>query len=161
MIDILTKKGVIKEYEIKSIGTIHHELNGNNPIGIGAMCFGYSLKTPLFEPNGGGDYVWDNYSTVVGAYNDESHKYYTNSSSNPTRTWVEDHRFVVGTGASQAAKANGFIVALPTDDFSGIIMPALAASNSHTDGAAAKADGVPIGGLYHTNGVVKVVLAGD
>ena len=130
----------------------------NNPIGIGAMCFGYNLKTPLFEPVGGGDYVWDNYSTVVGAFNDEAHKYITASNNS---TWVEDHRFVVGTGVSQASKANGFIVALPTDDFSGIIMPALAASNSHANGADAKADGVPVGGLYHTNGVVKVVLTGD
>ena len=68
---------------------------------------------------------------------------------------------MVGTGTATNAKANGFIVALSTSDFSGIIMPALAASNSHANGAAAKADGVPVGGLYHTNGVVKVVLAGD
>ena len=130
----------------------------NNTLGDAGACIGAYLKTPLFEPNAGGDYVWDNYSVTVGAHNDEAHKYYTNSGNT---TWVEDHRFVVGTGTATNAKANGFIVALSTSDFSGIIMPALAASNSHANGAAAKADGVPVGGLYHTNGVVKVVLAGD
>jgi hypothetical protein len=68
---------------------------------------------------------------------------------------------VVGTGTSTSAKANGFIVALSNSNFSGIIMPALAASNSHANGAAAKTAGVPVGGLYHTNGVVKIVLEGD
>ena len=130
----------------------------NNPIGDGAVCLGASLKTPLFQPVGGGDYVWDNYSVVVGAYNDEAHKYITASDNS---TWVEDHRFVVGTGTASNAKANGFIVALSDADFSGIIMPALAASTSHSSGSVAKAAGVPVGGLYHTNGVVKVVLATD
>jgi len=130
----------------------------NNSIGESAACLGKNLKTPLFEPNAGGDYVWDDYSVVVGGYNDESHKYYTNSSNT---AWVVDHRFVVGTGTATDAKDNGFIVAVSDSDFSGIIMPALAASNSHSSGSVAKSNGVPVGGLYHTNGIVKVVLDSD
>tara|TARA_A200000159_G_scaffold136249_1_gene135765 strand:- start:596 stop:5599 length:5004 start_codon:yes stop_codon:yes gene_type:complete len=143
----------------------------SNSIGESAVCLGKNLKTPLFQPvvniNGTlteqGDHVWDNYSTVVGAYNDEAHKYHTVYPTDGTvpTAWVTDHRFVVGTGTATNAKANGFIVALSDANFSGIIMPALAASTSHSSGSVAKAAGVPVGGLYHTNGVVKVVLTGD
>ena len=143
----------------------------NNTIGESAACIGKNLKTPLFQPvvdvNGTlteqGDHVWDNYSTVVGAYNDEAHKYHTVYPTDGTvpTDWVEDHRFVVGTGTSTGAKANGFIVSVSDADFSGIIMPALAASNSHSSGSVAKSNGVPVGGLYHTDGVVKVVLDSD
>jgi hypothetical protein len=125
----------------------------NNSLGEAGVCLGQGLKTPLFENNG--NYEWNNYSTVVGGYNDPTEKYYTASDNS---TWVEDHRFVVGTGTSAFTTDNGFIVAVPTSDFSGVIMPALAASTSHANDTAAKAAGVPVGGLYHTNGVVKVVL---
>ncbi len=125
----------------------------NNTLGVAGVCLGRGLKTPLFLNNG--NYQWDNYSAVVGAYNEPTEKYYTASDNS---TWVEDHRFVVGTGTSAFAKDNGFVVAVPTSDFSGVIMPALAASTSHANDTVAKAAGVPVGGLYHTNGVVKVVL---
>ena len=140
----------------------------NNSIGESAACIGKNLKTPLFQPvvnvNGTlteqGDFVWDNYSTVVGAYNDESHKYHTvypTDGTVPTE-WVEDHRFVVGTGTGTSAKANGFIVALSDANFSGIIMPALAASNPHTSNENAKSAGVPVGGLYRdANNNIKIV----
>ena len=140
----------------------------NNTIGESAACIGKNLKTPLFQPvvdvNGTlteqGDHVWDNYSTVVGAYNDEAHKYHTVYPTDGTvpTDWVEDHRFVVGTGTSTGAKANGFIVALSDANFSGIIMPALAASNPHTSNQNAKDAGVPVGGLYRdANNNIKIV----
>jgi hypothetical protein len=125
----------------------------NNTLGHSSACIGRGLKTPLFQPNAGGDYVWDDYSVVVGAFNDEAHKYTTNTLGS---SWVEDHRFVVGTGTASNAKDNGFIVAVPDSGFSGIIMPNLASSPSYTDDVAAVTGGVPVGGLYHTNGVVKV-----
>ena len=127
---------------------------GNNTLGDSAACIGKGLKTPLFEPNAGGDYVWDDYSVTVGGYNDEAHKYYTNTNST---AWVEDHRFVVGTGTASNAKDNGFIVAVPDSGFCGIIMPNLASSPSYSNDLNAKAGGVPVGGLYHTDGVVKIV----
>jgi hypothetical protein len=126
----------------------------NNTLGVAGVCLGKGLKTPLFLTSSF-NYEWDNYSVVVGGYNDPVEKYYTAADNS---TWVDDHRFVVGTGTSAFSKDNGFIVAVPTSDFSGVIMPALAASTSHTNDAAAKLAGVPVGGLYHTNGVVKVVL---
>jgi len=125
----------------------------NNTLGHSSACIGRGLKTPLFQPNGGGDYVWDDYSITVGAFNDEAHKYTTNTLGS---SWVKDHRFVVGTGTASNAKDNGFIVAVPDSGFSGIIMPNLASSPSYTDDVAAVTGGVPVGGLYHTNGVVKV-----
>jgi hypothetical protein len=128
----------------------------NNSIGNSGACIGQSLKTPLFEPVGGGSYVWDDYSIVVGAYNDEAHKYYTNTNNT---AWVEDHRFVVGTGTSTNAKDNGFIVAVPDSGFSGIIMPNLASSPDYSNDLNAKAGGVPVGGLYRDGNTVKIVLS--
>ena len=137
----------------------------NNIFGSSAAAIGRSLKTPLFQDVVDGsttsDYSFDDFSVVVGAYNKATEKYVTDHTNTPAQTWITDHRFVVGTGTDTNAKANGFIVAVSTDDFSGIIMPALAASNSHSSGSVAKANGVPVGGLYHTNGVVKVLLDSD
>ena len=130
----------------------------NNTLGDSGACIGRGLKTPLFQPVGGGDYVWDDYSITVGAYNDEAHKYYTNTSNN---AWVTDHRFVVGTGTSTSAKDNGFIVAVPDSGFCGIIMPALASSTSYTNATAAKQGGVPVGGLYRIGSDVKILLSTD
>jgi hypothetical protein len=124
----------------------------NNTLGEASACIGRGLKTPLFQQSDN-TYAWDDYSITVGAYNDEAHKYTTNTLGS---SWVEDHRFVVGTGTSSGAKDNGFIVAVPDSGFSGIIMPNLASSPSYTDDVAAVTGGVPVGGLYHTNGVVKV-----
>ena len=132
----------------------------NISLGEAGVCLGQGLKTSIFNQSvtnqPSGPYQWDNYTTVVGGYNNPSYKYLTDHTG--STTWVDNHRFVVGTGTNQFATDNGFIVAVPTSDFSGIIMPALAASTSHADDTAAKAAGVPVGGLYHTNGVVKVVL---
>ena len=137
----------------------------NNTFGVAAAAIGRSLKTPLFQDVINGSLVstfsFDDYSVVVGAWNASTEKYLTDHTNTPAQTWVTDHRFVVGTGTSASAKANGFVVTVSTDDFSGIIMPALAASSSHSSGSVAKANGVPVGGLYHTNGVVKVVLDSD
>ncbi len=128
----------------------------NNSLGNSGACIGRGLKTPLFQPVGGGDYVWDDYSVTVGAYNDEAHKYYTNTLNN---AWVEDHRFVVGTGTSSGAKDNGFIVAVPDSGFCGIIMPNLASSPEYSNDLNAKAGGVPVGGLYRDGNTVKIVLS--
>lgn len=135
----------------------------NNSLGDSGACIGRGLKTPLFQPVGGGSYVWDDYSVVVGGYNAEATKYYTNTNNT---AWVEDHRFVVGTGTSSTAKRNGFIVAVPTGtptapDFCGIIMPALASSTSYANASAAKAGGVPVGGLYRIGSDVKILLSTD
>jgi len=130
--------------------------NDNNSIGNSGACIGQGLKTPLFEPVGGGSYVWDDYSVVVGAYNDEAHKYNTDTLGN---SWVEDHRFVVGTGTASNAKDNGFIVAVPDSGFSGIIMPNLASSPTYSNDLNAKAGGVPVGGLYRDGNTVKIVLS--
>lgn len=130
--------------------------NDNNTLGNSGACIGQGLKTPLFQPVGGGDYVWDDYSVVVGGYNDEANKYYTNTNST---AWVEDHRFVVGTGTSSNAKDNGFIVAVPDSGFCGIIMPNLASSPPYTNDLNAKAGGVPVGGLYRDGNTVKIVLS--
>jgi len=143
-----------KNHIVEGIGNFAVGIN-NNSIGEAGACIGKGLKTPLFQPVGGGDYVWDDYSIVVGGFNDEAHKYYTNTNSS---AWVTDHRFVVGTGTASNAKDNGFIVSVPTSGFSGIIMPKLASSPSYTNDLNAKAGGVPVGGLYHNNGVVKIVL---
>ena len=94
----------------------------NNSLGNSGACIGQGLKTPLFLNNG--NYVWDDHSVVVGGYNAEATKYYTNTANT---AWVEDHRFVVGTGTASNAKGNGFIVARPTGnpltpDFCGIII---------------------------------------
>jgi len=128
----------------------------NNSLGDSGACIGQGLKTPLFLSNG--DYVWDDYSVVVGGYNDEAHKYYTNTFNT---AWVEDHRFVVGTGTSSGAKDNGFIVAVPDSGFSGIIMPNLASSPDYASASAAKAGGVPVGGLYRIGSDVKILLSTD
>jgi hypothetical protein len=128
----------------------------NNSLGHSGACIGQGLKTPLFLSNG--DYVWDDYSVVVGGYNDEAHKYYTNTLNT---AWVEDHRFVVGTGTSANAKDNGFIVAVPDSGFSGIIMPNLASSPDYASASAAKAGGVPVGGLYRIGSDVKILLSTD
>ena len=135
----------------------------NNSLGNSGACIGRGLKTPLFQPVGGGDYVWDDYSVVVGGYNAEATKYYTNTNNT---AWVEDHRFVVGTGTASTAKRNGFIVAVPTGspttpDFCGIIMPALASSTNYASATAAKAGGVPVGGLYRIGSDVKILLSTD
>ena len=137
--------------------------HNNNSLGESGACIGQGLKTPLFQPVGGGDYVWDDYSVVVGGYNAEATKYYTNTNNT---AWVEDHRFVVGTGTASNAKGNGFIVARPTGnpatpDFCGIIMPALASSTSYVSASAAKAGGVPVGGLYRIGSDVKILLSTD
>ena len=130
-----------------------------------AITLKHLCSKPVVDVNGTlteqGDHVWDNFSTVVGAYNDEAHKYHTVYPTDGTvpTAWVTDHRFVVGTGSSQSSKANGFIVALSTDDFSGIIMPALAASTAHASMSDAKDAGVPVGGLYRdTNNNIKIVV---
>ena len=128
----------------------------NNSLGESGACIGQGLKTPLFQPVGGGAFVWDDYSVVVGGYNDEAHKYYTNTNNT---AWVEDHRFVVGTGTSSGAKDNGFIVAVPDSGFCGIIMPNLASSPEYASDTAAKAGGVPVGGLYRDGNTVKIVLS--
>jgi len=128
----------------------------NNSLGDSSACIGRGLKTPLFQPVGGGDYVWDDYSITVGAFNDEAHKYYTNTNNT---AWVEDHRFVVGTGTATNAKDNGFIVAVPDSGFSGIIMPNLASSPTYSNDLNAKAGGVPVGGLYRDGNTVKIVLS--
>ena len=148
----------------------------NNPLGNGAVCLGQGLKTPLFQQLNAdnslsSNYLWDNFVTTVGAYNDDDKKFFTDyptDSSNPT-SWVTNHRFVVGTGTIETVnneevitKSTGFVVANEvvdgTDGFCGIIMPALAKSNSnYATEQAAKDAGVPVGGLYHTNGVIKIV----
>ena len=148
----------------------------NNPLGNGAVCLGQGLKTPLFrqlnaDNSLSSNYLWDNFVTTVGAYNEDDKKFFTDyptDSSNPT-SWVTNHRFVVGTGTIETVnneevitKSTGFVVANEvvdgTDGFCGIIMPALAKSNSnYATEQAAKDAGVPVGGLYHTNGVIKIV----
>lgn len=134
----------------------------NNTLGVGGACIGRGLKTPLFQQSDN-TYAWDDYSITVGAYNSEATKYYTNTANT---AWVEDHRFVVGTGTASNSKGNGFIVAVPTGsplapDFCGIIMPALASSTDYASASAAKAGGVPVGGLYRIGSDVKILLSTD
>ena len=136
----------------------------NDSLGDSGACIGQGLKTPLFLTNG--NYVWNNHSVVVGGYNDEAHKYYTNTNNT---AWVTDHRFVVGTGKIETVnneevitKDTGFVVAVPDSGFSGIIMPHLAESRSnYTSASAAKAGGVPVGGLYRIGSDVKILLSTD
>jgi cytoskeletal protein CcmA (bactofilin family) len=129
----------------------------NNSLGDSGACIGQGLKTPLFQQSDN-TYSWDDYSITVGAFNAESAKYYTNTNNT---AWVEDHRFVVGTGTSVNAKDNGFIVAVPDSGFCGIIMPALASSTDYASASAAKAGGVPVGGLYRIGSDVKILLSTD
>jgi hypothetical protein len=128
--------------------------NDNNTLGESGVCLGSNLKTPLYQ-NNSGQYYWLNSQIVVGAYNNPTEKYYTSSDNS---TWADDQRLVVGTGTATNAQ-NGFVVAVPTDDFSGIIMPALAASTAHASMSDAKDAGVPVGGLYRdTNNNIKIVV---
>lgn len=128
--------------------------NNNNTLGESGVCLGSNLKTPLYQ-NNSGQYYWLNSQIVVGAYNNPTEKYYTSSDNS---TWADDQRLVVGTGTAANA-LNGFVVATSTDDFSGIIMPALAASTAHASMSDAKDAGVPVGGLYRdTNNNIKIVV---
>ena len=129
----------------------------NEVFGHGGACIGYELKTPLNRHLATDDYDWEDYCTVVGGWNDPSKKFATTSNGS---TWVQNQRFVVGTGTDGSPKT-GFVVAAPTSDFSGIIMTHLAESTSHANPAAAKAAGVPVGGLYRTGNDVKILLATD
>ena len=131
----------------------------NEPLGDGGMCLGYQLKTPLNRATSNDSYEWEDGCTVVGAHNDPIKKFDTDDGVGAT--WVQNQRFVVGTGLSAAAPKTGFVVAAPTTDFSGIIMTHLAESTSHANPAAARTAGVPTGGLYRTGNDVKILLAGD
>ena len=136
----------------------------NNTLGEAGVCLGQGLKTPLFLNSG--NYEWDNYTTVVGGYNNASYKYNTDHSGSGA-TWVDDQRFVVGTGTNAFSTDNGFIVAVPdagngsTTGFCGILMPHLEESPSYSSTTAAKNGGVPIGGLYRDGNTVKILLSTD
>ena len=132
----------------------------NEPLGDGGMCLGYQLKTPLNRATASDPYEWEKGSTVVGAHNDPLKKFDTDNGVGAT--WVQNQRFVVGTGISEAAPKTGFVVAAPASTaFSGIIMTHLAESDSYASASAARAGGVPTGGLYRTGNDVKILLAGD
>ena len=136
----------------------------NEPLGNGGICLGYQLKTPLNRATSDDDYEWEDGCTVVGAHNDPLKKFDTDDGVGAT--WVQNQRFVVGTGISAAAPATGFVVAKPVIDsgnttFSGIIMTHLAESDSYPTPADARTAGVPTGGLYRTGNDVKILLAGD
>ena len=136
----------------------------NEPLGNGGMCLGYQLKTPLNRATSDDPYQWEDGCTVVGAHNDPLKKFDTDDGVGAT--WVQNQRFVVGTGVSAAAPTTGFVVAKPVIDsgnttFSGIIMTHLAESDSYPNPAAARTAGVPTGGLYRTGNDVKILLAGD
>ena len=132
----------------------------NEPLGDGGMCLGYQLKTPLNRATASDQYEWEKGSTVVGAHNDPLKKFDTDDGVGAT--WVQNQRFVVGTGISEAAPKTGFVVAAPASTaFSGIIMTHLAESDSYASASAARAGGVPTGGLYRTGNDVKILLAGD
>lgn len=132
----------------------------NEPLGDGGMCLGYQLKTPLNRATASDPYEWEKGSTVVGAHNDPLKKFDTDDGVGAT--WVQNQRFVVGTGISEAAPKTGFVVAAPASTaFSGIIMTHLAESDSYASASAARAGGVPTGGLYRTGNDVKILLAGD
>ena len=136
----------------------------NEPLGNGGMCLGYQLKTPLNRATSDDPYEWEDGCTVVGAHNDPLKKFDTDDGVGAT--WVQNQRFVVGTGVSAAAPTTGFVVAKPVIDsgnttFSGIIMTHLAESDSYPNPAAARTAGVPTGGLYRTGNDVKILLAGD
>ena len=136
----------------------------NEPLGNGGICLGYQLKTPLNRATSDDDLEWEDGCTVVGAHNDPLKKFDTDDGVGAT--WVQNQRFVVGTGISAAAPATGFVVAKPVIDsgnttFSGIIMTHLAESDSYPTPADARTAGVPTGGLYRTGNDVKILLAGD
>ena len=132
----------------------------NEPLGDGGMCLGYQLKTPLNRATASDPYEWEKGSTVVGAHNDPLKKFDTDNGVGAT--WVQNQRFVVGTGISEAAPKTGFVVAAPASTaFSGIIMTHLAESDSYSSASAARTGGVPTGGLYRTGNDVKILLAGD
>ena len=132
----------------------------NEPLGDGGMCLGYQLKTPLNRATADDPYEWEKGSTVVGAHNDPLKKFDTDDGVGAT--WVQNQRFVVGTGISAAAPKTGFVVAAPASTaFSGIIMTHLAESDSYPSASDARAGGVPTGGLYRTGNDVKILLAGD
>ena len=131
----------------------------NEPLGDGGACIGYQLKTPLNRETSNDPYEWEKGCTVVGAHNDPLKKFDTDNGVGAT--WVQNQRFVVGTGLFGGAPKTGFVVAAPTSDFSGIIMTHLAESTSHVNPAAARNAGVPTGGLYRTGNDVKILLAGD
>ena len=61
--------------------------------------------------------------------------------------------FVVGTGAGVGAEANSFSV----DDLGNVLMDQVVNKNYSSDTAAA-AGGVPIGGIYHNSGDLKIRL---
>ena len=136
----------------------------NEPLGNGGMCLGYQLKTPLNRATSNDPYEWEDGCTVVGAHNDPLKKFDTDDGVGAT--WVQNQRFVVGTGISALAPTTGFVVAKPVIDsgnttFSGIIMTHLAESDSYPTPADARTAGVPTGGLYRTGNDVKILLAGD
>lgn len=62
--------------------------------------------------------------------------------------------FVVGNGTSTSARSDAFKI--NTTGY--VVMPYVSASCNFANDAAAQAGGVPLGGIYHTNGTLKIRL---
>lgn len=109
---------------------------GNNisiQSGANSSCFGNNLNAD------GGNI------TVVGQNNDDS--------VNPTQG---KSSFQVGVGLGQTNRKNALnVTRVPSPLFSVIYMDQLVNAN-YADDTAAAAAGIGLGGLYHTNGVVKI-----
>lgn len=99
-------------------------------------------------------------TVYLGAFNKKNEKHLIPGGT----SWVTDYRLVVGSGESSGdplddnhTYQNALIIAVETDDFCGIIAPALYRSPAYANNTVASSNGVPLGGLYRTSsGDVKI-----
>ena len=132
----------------------------NNTVHSGTMSAGtgsnFAFGTGLHTPNNSGVNTGDG-QFVVGTYNEANYSI-TGTVSGGASTTFNDWKFSVGTGDGITAYTS-FAITAKTSEFCGIASEALKDSPSYSDDTAAKAAGVPVGGLYRTGSILKIVVA--
>ena len=129
-------------------GGFQTNINSNESMGMGfhcksqAMSTGYKDNQFLFgrylnAPQSSGGVQAGESQFVVGKHNAYSGQAHT--------------AFMVGTGAGVGTEQNSFSV-----QYDGNVLMQQIVSKNYTSDSNAASNGVPVGGVYHTNGTLKI-----
>ena len=153
-------------YKNKCASDYSFVLGSHNEVGTaGGNHIQGLLGEGLLSPQHSGNVNIGPGQIVVGTYNDRS-DFDSKLRNTPSGGWYlnNKHCFSVGTGSSNADRKTSFVVvprqvdSSSSRDFCGVAIPALVGTASYADDAAAEQGGVPVGGLYHTSGTIKIRL---
>lgn len=130
-----------------AIGNYSHS-EGNNTQSIGEASHAEGKDTLAY-----GDYSHVEGNGVI------SENSYQSASGKFNETGNTASIFVVGCGVDNDNRGNAFSIDLIDTGLATIVLPKVASSFNYNDDTEAAAGGIPIGGVYHTSGVLKIRLS--